>query len=270
MAGTNASVRQLSPNVYAIGLVRLNKQARTITFPGSVNMTTGLVEYAVVHVTGKVHESVLKTETDPYHIHLANLLLASAQGPGPAAGTNLPPDLTGAPVQLAVRWKLAGAETNAPLEELIINTLTGTRMTRGDWIYNGSRLVEGVFLAQRDGQIVPVRIIPTRTPLINNPRPGREDDEIWRSNRGWCRPWGHTRGDRVAVAGATEVGGRARFGGRGQNLDRMRPPPCPRRPGSALDPGRPAFGKRAHLLQRCHGGVSGEGGEESAMSPAKP
>lgn len=180
LAGTNASVRQLSPNVYAIGLVRLNKQARTITFPGSVNMTTGLVEYAVVHVTGKVHESVLKTETDPYHIHLANLLLASAQGPGPAAGTNLPPDLTGAPVQLAVRWKLAGAETNAPLEELIINTLTGTRMTRGDWIYNGSRLVEGVFLAQRDGQIA--AIIPDQDSLINNPRPGREDDEIWRPN----------------------------------------------------------------------------------------
>jgi hypothetical protein len=53
-------------------------------------------------------------------------------------------------------------------------------MSRGDWVYNGSRVVEGTFLARRDGSLV--AIISDPDALINNPRPGRDDDEIWRVN----------------------------------------------------------------------------------------
>jgi len=53
-------------------------------------------------------------------------------------------------------------------------------MREGPWVYNGSRVVGGTFLAQRDGQIVAV--MADADALVNNPRPGRENDEIWQIN----------------------------------------------------------------------------------------
>jgi len=50
-------------------------------------------------------------------------------------------------------------------------------MSKGEWIYNGSTVFEGTFIAQQDGSIVSVMVDPDA--LINNPRPGRENDKIW-------------------------------------------------------------------------------------------
>jgi len=61
-------------------------------------------------------------------------------------------------------------------------------MSRGNWVYNGSRIVEGTFLAQRDGSLV--SIISDQDALINNPRPGRENDEIWQVNTNTVPPVG--------------------------------------------------------------------------------
>ena len=176
---TTGAFRQISSDVYSLGLVQLDKRKRTITFPGSVNMTNGPVEYALVHVSGKVHESVLKTEADPMHIHVAALLLGWTNS---MAGQELKsnPDLTGPRLEIFVHWKSDGMERTVRLEEFITNTLTRARMIRGEWVYSGSRVVEGAFLAHRDGQIV--AIIADQDALVNNPRPGRNDDEIWRPN----------------------------------------------------------------------------------------
>src|SRR5436309_1824597 len=56
---TNGALRRISEDVFGLGLVRLDTKKRTVSFPGKVNMSTGSVEYALVRVTGKVHESVL-------------------------------------------------------------------------------------------------------------------------------------------------------------------------------------------------------------------
>jgi hypothetical protein len=177
---SNASFKRISEGVYSLGLVKLDKQKRTVSFPATVNMSEGLVEYALVHTTGKVHESVLRTEADALHIHLARLLIGPI-APAPAsAASNSPRELLGPHLSISVQWKVNGTDKRLPLEDLITNTLTRVRMTRGDWVYNGSRLVQGTFLAQRDGSIV--AIIADPDALINNPRPGRDDDEIWKAN----------------------------------------------------------------------------------------
>src|SRR2546425_4242496 len=68
---TNAPIKQIGPDVFQIGSVQFDKSKKTIRFPAKVNMSTGAVEYLLVHSTGKVHESVLKTDVEPYQIHLA-------------------------------------------------------------------------------------------------------------------------------------------------------------------------------------------------------
>jgi hypothetical protein len=151
-------------------------------------MAEGLVEYALVHASGKVHESVLKTEADPLHIHLAKLLLATNE-PSPAmVKTNRSPELVGAQVGIWVSWKSGEVVRRVPIENLVSNTITRAQMTRGAWVYNGSRIVQGTFLAHRDGSIV--AIIADPDALVNSPRPGRDDDDIWMANTSSVPPVG--------------------------------------------------------------------------------
>jgi len=178
---TNGALRRISPDVFGLGLVRLDTKKRTISFPAKVNMSTGSVEYALVRVTGKVHESVLATETDPIHIQLAGLLV----GPAPttnqwAAAPQAAPDLRGPSVRIWVQWTLEGSEKRVLLEDLVTNTLTKSTMSRGPWVFNGSRTVQGAFLAQRDGSVV--AIIADPDAMVNSPRPGRDNDDIWQAN----------------------------------------------------------------------------------------
>lgn len=176
-APTNAPVKQLSPGVFEIGKVRLDKRQRTVSFPAVLNMNQALIEYLVVTSSGKTHESLLRTDVEPYQIHLAMLLLG-AKG----AGTNAFPEsnalpLPGDKVAIELSWETGGKEKRCRAEELVYNRQAKSAMVRGDWVYNGSRMVEGSFVAQQIGSIVSVIVDPDA--LINNPRPGREDDEIW-------------------------------------------------------------------------------------------
>src|SRR5688572_2776003 len=103
--GTNV-LKEISPGVFEIGSVRLNKQERTVQFPAVINMTNGLVEYFLVSGTGKLHESVLKTETDPAQIHFAMLLLGAQEAGTNRASTNI----SGNDFTLQVTWKNSDSE----------------------------------------------------------------------------------------------------------------------------------------------------------------
>ena len=177
-----APIRETSPGRFELGPVRLDRPGRSVSFPAVLNMNEGVVEYLLVASFGKTHESVLRTEVAPYQVHLA-MLLVGAQG----AGTNAFPDapeapLPGDPVIIETAWTLDGKEQQRRGEELVQNRKTHSPAGRGPWVYNGSRMLEGSFVAQLDGSIV--SLITDPNALVNNPRPGHEDDELWlvRSN----------------------------------------------------------------------------------------
>jgi hypothetical protein len=138
-------------------------------------MTNGLIEYVVVTTTGKLHESLLKTEAQPQDLHVAMLLLG-AKGAPPATPvtTNSVP---GEKISIEVRPENGASQ---PIEEYVIDLKANKSMTRGPWIYNGSRVIDGTFIAQRDGSIV--SLITDPDALVNNPRVRREDDENWHVN----------------------------------------------------------------------------------------
>jgi hypothetical protein len=169
-------IRQVSPGVFQIGKVRLDKSTRSVTFPGVVNMTDSIVEYVVVTGQGKVHESLLRSDAAPKDIHVAMLLL-DAKG----SGTNVvPPDplkpIPGDPVSIEVSWTEKGKTKRAAAEKLIFNTQTKTNLSPGPWIYNGSLVDNGVFMADPEGSIV--SLITDPFALVNNPRPGRDNDDL--------------------------------------------------------------------------------------------
>jgi hypothetical protein len=178
---TNQSrIRQVSPGVFEIGKVRMEKATRSVSFPAVVNMTEAIVEYLVVTRDGKVHESLLRTDVSPKDIHVAMLLL-DVKG----AGTNVVPQdplkpIPGEPVIIEVSWKDKTDERRMRAEQLIWNTQTKTNLSRGPWVYNGSVIENGVFMAEPEGSIM--SLITDPFALINNPRPGRDNDDLCEVN----------------------------------------------------------------------------------------
>lgn len=166
-----------------LGAVTIDPRKREVSLPCAVNMREGLLEYALVGETGKRHESLLWTEVEPYNLQVALLLLglkggASGVGQGDAHAPQ------GDPVQLWVEWSDGGEAKRARLESWVARRLTpgGELGPVGEmnWVFTGSRVVEGVFLAQVERSIV--AIYRDSTAMIDNPLPEGADDTVWFAN----------------------------------------------------------------------------------------
>ncbi|MDR3401671.1 MAG: YdjY domain-containing protein [Chthoniobacter sp.] len=183
-------MREVSPGIYEIGQIRLDQKARTVTFPGVLNMNEGNLEYLLVTEQGNTHESLLVSDVSPSDLHFAMLLLG-AKGAGKQTGDLPPaqidakflktaPKLKGDSINITVRWKAGDTEKVTPVEDWMINTETKKPVERGPWIYNGSMFNDGHFLAQVEGAHAALVTYPAA--LINNPRKGNDNDQIWTVN----------------------------------------------------------------------------------------
>lgn len=160
---------------YQFADIQLNQKERSITFPAVVNMDEGVLEYALVHESGKVHESLLRTEVAPRDIQVA-LLLVSPKKNNPPTEASRPNPL---PVEIFVHVE-PGAETSR-IEDWILNVEKKRSMTPGTWDFIGSMIRNGIFAAQSEGSIV--SIIADSASIIENPREGRDNDDIWQVNK---------------------------------------------------------------------------------------
>lgn len=83
-------------------------------------------------------------------------------------------------VSLEVSWQVNGQETRRTAEELVFNQETKSAMSQSAWVYNGSVVWDGRFLAQREGALVSLVTDPVA--LINNAGAGHDNDHIWAVN----------------------------------------------------------------------------------------
>jgi len=170
-----------------IGDVTVDPKRREVSFPASVNMREGLLEYALVGDTGKRHESLLMSAVEPYHLQVALLLLGLSAGrPLEFQGDPRRPEGDG--VRIVVHWEEAGAPKSARLESLILNKRSGTPMEDTDWVFTGSKVSNGVFLAQAERSMIAVFRDPVA--LIDNPLQEGADDTIWFVNTDRTPPVG--------------------------------------------------------------------------------
>lgn len=183
------SIREISPGVFQIGQVRLEREARRVSFPARLNMTDGPIEYLLVTAAGKTHESLLTTDIEPQHLQVAILLLG-AKGMQAAPLTNAPaggpitqaqgghnPPLPGEPMFMEVAWKQAAKSQRKRIEALVFNKRAKEPMSPGPFTFTGSRLWQGKFVAQTDGSLI--AIITDPDAVFNNPRPNRDTDDTW-------------------------------------------------------------------------------------------
>jgi hypothetical protein len=189
------AMKEISPGVFQIGKLRLDKNKRTVSFPARVNQNRDLIEYVLVTPDGATHESLLTAEIQPNDLHFAMLLLG-AKGAGilmPQADHAPPgqidaeylktaPRMKGDNLTITAAWKDGdGKERTAQVEEWLMHTETKAPVAKGPWIYTGSMYgADGGFLAQQ--QSIFICVVTNPAALINNPRSGNDNDRIWAVN----------------------------------------------------------------------------------------
>jgi hypothetical protein len=188
-------MHEISPGVYEVGRLRIDQTTRILTFPCTVNMDRGPLEYLLVTPSGNAHESLLVTaDVEPRDLHLAMLLLGAKGASTPPPSADAPPaqlskeylehapKLVGDPILITAKWQTKdGLEKKTPVEDWILKTDVHKPAERGPWIYNGSMFGQGGrFLAQVEGNFA--ALVTNPAALINNPRKGSDDDQIWDVN----------------------------------------------------------------------------------------
>jgi hypothetical protein len=169
--------------------VTIDKEKGRVSFPAAINMAEGNLEYLLVNVMGKTHESLLSTKIEPVDLQVAMLLVgfkpAEKSDTQPPAQINIEylrgaPELKGARVGISLEWKDEKGPHAMKAEDMIWNTKENRAAPEGVWTYNGSEVYMGKFLAQVDGSVV--ALVRDSAAMINNPRPGNDNDQIWEVN----------------------------------------------------------------------------------------
>lgn len=174
---TNDLVRASGPGLYEIGDVRLDQGRGTLSFPASVNLREGAIEYVLVADHGKIHESLLRTAVAPYHVQLALLLLgATAQGTNAVAPSRSGRASVGE-LTVEISWVSGRRTRRFPAGHFVRDRRMRTTIGRGQWFFVGSRFREDGFAAQADGSIIAV--IDDPDAIIGSRRPGSDDDDNW-------------------------------------------------------------------------------------------
>ena len=166
---TEALVKKVSPSIYQIGKVTLNKETREISMPAHTNITDPetIIEYLLVHFNGeKIHESLLTTEADPTHINIAfkllnyqeSLELFRVRKPDGSISdkyTVVAEDIKkAARFSVHITWKDGTTEKTMPVTQWIYNQASKKNMPPTPWIYNGSYIYEKKFDAKLSGSII--------------------------------------------------------------------------------------------------------------------
>lgn len=184
------AVKKLEGDRFQVGEVIFDAKTREIRFPAAVNMAgEELLEFAIVHVNGKVHESLLVTEISATDLNIAFKLLryqASAEfypiQEADGSYSNEFPKVSdevkkAARINLSVEWKEGDKTRTAKLHEWIAHGSTGKPMAADPWVYGGSGVYEGKFMAESTGDIAAIFL--SNSALINFSGKDNNSDEVW-------------------------------------------------------------------------------------------
>ncbi len=154
---------------YEMGGVLFNSATREIRIPSSVNMREGVIEYALVTENGKTHESLLNTKVRPFDVNVTMLLchyephagelvkIVKEPTPELVALAAKKMEHPGANhVLLTVEWMDGDKKRSAPMGSWIRNVREKKTLDIPFWIYNGSDMGDGIFMADGDGSFISV------------------------------------------------------------------------------------------------------------------
>ncbi len=183
------AIEKISPGIFRIGEIQIHKKAGSITFPAQVNMDKGLLEYLLVQSQGKTHESLLRTDVEPYYLNIAFLLLGFEGTDQPLTEQGSEQIPGGEPVEISVIFHDGSKNQTVPAESWLETRTDKTVLPVSlTWKYTGSQIMSGAFQAQAQGSIAAIFHDPVA--LIDHDGEGGVNDEIWFVNEEATPPAG--------------------------------------------------------------------------------
>jgi hypothetical protein len=187
---------------FQIGSLIADREVGEVRVPGAIAIERGTLEYLICAPGGKLYESLLRADVDPYHLHLALLLI----GLQPSNNLNYQGDPTapeGDPVTIRVEWDEDGERRVHRAEELVWELAHEKTMTPTHWVFTGSVFGRGMFAATVTKSLVAVYADPTA--ILNNPLSTRGNDTAYTAHEDALPPRG-TQVEIVLAAGKPAEG----------------------------------------------------------------
>lgn len=176
--------------LYRFGEALIDRRAKIVSFPAVSNQVNGLIEYGVVHDSGKIHESLFRTTVRPQIIHAALLLLKlkPAKGFFENLWAEKPRkiDYSDHRVFITVSWELNGTVQERRIEEMALNQKNDQSMIRDSLVFTGSKFIEGIFMAESSGSILAV--YADEDSILNSSDHDSNNDDVWYANKSKMPP----------------------------------------------------------------------------------
>ena len=185
-AKPEVSVKKIGETLYRIGEIEFDAKSREIRFPVTVNMREGgPIEYILVNEKGKVHESIFTTSISPTNLQIAMKLLRFKAGRGDVFNRLLAPEVlekeggieADRGDSVSFTFQAEGDGKAVPAYEFVIDGESAEAMKPGGWIYTGSVVDEGTFMAEAEGSIIAIYL--DELALFNMTRVGADLDDRW-------------------------------------------------------------------------------------------
>lgn len=167
------AIEPMGKDRYRIGTLIVDRPAREVRFPGAVALREGTLEYLACAPRGKLYESLLRADVDPYSLQLG-LLLIGLRPENNLGYQGDPSKPAGDPVNLLVSWQTAQGRVSHRAEKLVWQPGRQRTMQETSWVFSGSQFAQGVFAASVSGSVVALYNDPTA--ILNNPLPTGGDD----------------------------------------------------------------------------------------------
>jgi len=183
------TVEKIDATHFKIGKVTFDQKSREIRFPAKINIVTGQLEFLVVHVNGKVHESLFVTDVSATHLNLAFTLLRYPPSPElyalPSEAGGLSGDFpvvpaeikSGARIAIEVEWKDNEKTRRISINDWIQHATTTKAMPLGPWIYGASVIEDGKYVPEFTGDIIAIFL--ANSAMINYPGDDNGNDDVW-------------------------------------------------------------------------------------------
>ena len=190
-ANTYPEISEIGPGRYQFGDILIDQNNREFLFPGICNQISGLVEYALVHEDGKVHESLFRTKVRPRFVHACFLLLKEKPETrffkildgNVSEWTNL------RRIELSIIWEQNNTYHEKPLSSMVINQTDNRELASKSFVFSGSSTIEGQYLAEMDGSIIAV--YHDFRAVLNSMDKHSNSDEVWIAHQIAMPPKGH-------------------------------------------------------------------------------
>ena len=155
------------------GKITLDPATRSASFPARINLAHGPLEVIIATPQGRLHEALLMADISPLRLQALLYALKFSNGPRLPDETNRRGDL------LDIDLSYVGPDgkrIREPVEAWIESTRTGAPMKRIGWVFTGSVMREGRFLAEEEGNIC--LNFSAGATILDSPDPQSTDDTL--------------------------------------------------------------------------------------------